>query len=107
MQENVKAEAAEMYANGAAVNAVSKKLGITWWEAKKLQPGGAAVQKPKAPKKKPAPEPEEEEIATWDLTLQLPSERLDEVFATFTAKEKASAIGSVLQNRMDEALGIA
>jgi hypothetical protein len=38
------------------------------------------------------------------LTLQVPSDRLYDAFATFTPAEKAQAVQSVLQARVDAAL---
>ena len=93
-------QANELYAQGASISAVAKAIGCTWYEAKKLQPG--LLHKAKSD-----PEPElkkSDEPEFWDLTLTVPATQLDNVFATFTASEKAQAVNAVLQGRMDLAL---
>lgn len=45
------------------------------------------------------------EPADWDLTITVPSDRLDAIFAHFSAQEKANAISNVIQARMNQTLG--
>ena len=103
------AKARAMFAEGASVNAVAfacyrgywppaKRLkdeidGVAPARAEKKQKKGAIVPKLKA-------EIEAENLA-WDLTLQLPTDRLDSTFLLFTPEEKANAIQAVLQARLD------
>lgn len=53
-------------------------------------------RKPVTPKLKPEPETQE-----WDLSIQIPTRRLRDVFAAFTTQEQADAIAVVLQRRLD------
>ncbi len=42
---------------------------------------------------------EEPEQPIWDLTVQVSTERMDGIIASFTAQEKATAIAAVLSQR--------
>lgn len=110
--------ALELYGQGCSVNGVATVLGITWAEAKKLQPSLA----PKEPKKKPGrrpgrkPTPKKETPPAderWELGIKVPLERAVAIFSEFTPEEKIyvfselppqkqmDAILDVLQRRMD------
>lgn len=86
--EEQKTEAADLFAGGASINLVAKTLGISWYEAKQLQPASET-------------EPEAAEDAEWDLTIRIPKVRVPDIFAAFTAQEQADAVAYVLQQRMD------
>ena len=92
---------------GLSVNKVAEALGVAWADAKRLLGEVNAPEEKRSAKKQelknqPA-EPEEPEC--FDVMLQVPTGRLDEIFQAFTAQEKANAIAGVLQERMDAALG--
>ncbi len=46
----------------------------------------------------------EEEPEDYELSLTVPIDRVDDIFAAFTIAEKMAAIASVLQERLDEIL---
>lgn len=104
-------EAEQMFRDGKSINAVAAELKTTWWEAKKLKRefdaanGLVAKPKRKLAKKKAEPEAEvEAEPEDWDVSIRLPSVRLNDIFAAFSTQEKADAIAGVLQSRIDAAL---
>lgn len=41
-----------------------------------------------------------DEPAVWDVTVQVPTERMDQIIANFTSQEKADAIAMVLTARL-------
>lgn len=49
-------------------------------------------------------EAEVEEPEAWDLSIRIPTDRVDDIFATFTLQEKMNAVATVMQARMDAAL---
>ncbi len=55
-----------------------------------------------SPKQKRQKQSREEAAApaAWNVTLELPTERLDHIFRGFTPQEKADAITAVLQARL-------
>jgi hypothetical protein len=89
-------KAAELYAGGSSINAVAKELGISWYDAKKLKPvkEEAVVGGGEDP----------DEGGNWDITLSTPTARLSDIFAEFSNAEKATAIATVLQARLDAIL---
>ncbi len=107
------AKARELFAQGKSVNEVAKQVFKNYWKAAKAVKDaidgknvakGAGDAHPKKKKSKrqqqrataDAVEPPED----WDLTLQLLTKDLDQVFGTFTAAEKATAIQAVMQDRL-------
>jgi hypothetical protein len=47
-------------------------------------------------------EPDDGEVPdAWDVTLQVPVERMDQIMARFSPQEKADAISTVLQARLN------
>jgi hypothetical protein len=116
-----------MYDEGKSVNEVGRVVYKNYWIAAKKAKDAwlvsrgetpAPVNKPakkKAPKKKAKrvaePVPAEEEAVADDApeslecAIVIPIGRADDIFAEFTACEKATAIQAVLQERMDAALG--
>lgn len=108
MTDEMKEQAAALYAAGESVNGVAKQLGIGWSAAKKLQGGGDSkpVKKPAARvSAEPAEETEEVEPENFDVAITVPTARLVDVFTAFSAQEKACSIAYVLQQRMDAVLG--
>jgi len=123
MDEGGLNRALELFQKGMAVNAVAAEMGITWWDAKKcqrkliasgqLQEAAAETKQPRskarAPKQKKAKvlkvlaeDEEEPEIPdAFDLGLRLATDRMDAIFGEFTPQEKADAIATVLQTRLD------
>jgi hypothetical protein len=105
--EEQEARAREMFAQGDSVNKVATTLGITWQAARKIQGPPAEKAGKKRGRKKSsngavAVHLKEEEVPeAWDLALTLPTSRMDDIFAEFTAQEKADAIAAVLQARLD------
>ena len=107
--------ALELYGQGHSINSVSKALGITWAEAKKLQPSLVPKEPKRKPGRKPAPRKEKEPPADerWELGIKVPLERAVAIFSEFTPEEKIyvfselpaqkqmDAIMDVLQRRMD------
>lgn len=99
--EHQRARAFELFSQGVSTNGVAKELFKRYWlPAKKLRDEwdaqqGGAVAGP-APENAAAPE-------IWDVTLQLPTERIDQIIAGFTVQEKADAIVAVLQARLNAA----
>ena len=100
---NMNPEAAKMFAEGKSVNAVAKALGLSWYDANKLraQCGLEPAKKPKKVAEMPVPDIEEEPDS-WSVSLNIPTAKMDALFATFSAQEKADAIATVLQSRLDE-----
>jgi hypothetical protein len=113
---DLKMRAAEMFAAGKSVNAVATALfKRDWARAKKLHVAWLAEQgggaEPAAAPKKRRGRPKKEDPCrgcaptdypvpeVWDVTLEVPSAKVDLVFAQFTPQEKASAVAMVLQER--------
>jgi hypothetical protein len=84
-------KAAHMYSEGASVNKVANELKIGWITAKALQPDGNDDE-------------DTEQALAWDLNLQIPEDRADDIFSAFTVQEKMDAIQFTLQGRMDDIL---
>jgi hypothetical protein len=86
-----------LFAAGASTNEVAKKLFNKYWNpAKKLRDEYDA-------QKEPANEIEPidaDEPDSWNLTLEVPAEKMDEIMQRFSAQEKANAITTVLQARL-------
>jgi transposase len=105
-------EAERMFREGKSVNAVAAELKTTWWEAHKMKraferENGIVVKPKRKPAKKKAAEPEvevEEVPENWDVSISVPSARLNDIFDAFSAQEKADAIAGVLQSRINAAL---
>jgi len=98
-----------------------------WYKAKKLRDEYEAQKEPAAAapaaeeliaEAEPEPEPEtalelarpetsifepeiEDEPEVWDITLQVPAKRMDQILLTLSPQEKANAISGVLQSRLD------
>jgi hypothetical protein len=114
--DEMKARAAEMFAAGSSVNAVSKELAISWLAARALDPRGPAKTggKRKKAKKRAALAVREDASAgdgdeadddgDCEITLRMPLKRLDDALATFTRQEKCDAVATMLQGRLDAAL---
>lgn len=96
-------KARALFAQGMSVNAVAGALFKGHWarakQVKDAMDGGAP-----APKKKPPKKDEEEGVPIFEVRLEVPTARLDDIFAEFTPQEKADAIAGVLQARMDAVL---
>lgn len=107
--------ALELFGERKSVNAVAKILGITWAEAKKLQPA-IVDDKPAKPRKtkKTLPKKEPEPVENrWELGIRVPLERAVSIFADFSQEEKVhifselpaqrqmDSIARILQRRMD------
>lgn len=104
-------EAERMFREGKSINAVAAELKTTWWEAKKMKcefdtaNGLVAKPKRKPAEKKAEPEVEaEEEPENWDVSISVPSARLNDIFGAFSPQEKADAIAGVLQSRINAVL---
>jgi asparagine synthetase B (glutamine-hydrolysing) len=100
--EQERAKAFALFAQGETTGKVADTLfGGYWHKAKNLraeyeaQDGGTSAETVETA------EADEEEPAAWDLPLQLPVRRIDAIFAEFTVQEKAQAISTVLQARLD------
>lgn len=101
--------ALQLFAEGKSVNAVARTLGITWAEAKNLQPGFVSKKERKPSTRRQQAESDER----WELGIKVPLERAPDIFNGFTDEEKAylfsqlpdqkqmDAILDVLQRRMD------
>lgn len=99
--EEQRAQAFEMFGQGLSTNEVAKKLFKKYWNpAKKLRDEWDAAQGGAEEAADGATEPEID-METWDVTLQLPAERMDQIMARFTPQEKANAICAVLQGRLN------
>ena len=96
------AEAKTRFLAGQSVGEVAKALGISWYKAKKLKPDGTPAATPATRAQVVA---EEEAPEGYEVTITVPTARFDELFATLTDVEKATAIQYILQCRMDELLG--
>ena len=120
IDEGIKEKAFAMFVNGATVNQVAKALcNRNWAQAKRLReafdeangmepaPGGPPPKKPRKRAGDAEPAAEEEEPEAWSLELKsdVPRERLDKIFKDFSPAEKARAIATVLQDRVDAMLG--
>jgi len=116
MSENDAARAAELFAQLGSVNGVAKAMEIDWVKAKKLlgdlvpskTGGGKRKSKPRknalaVREAEPADDAEPEEL---ELTLRLPTERVDAMLASFTPQEKYDAVATILQQRLNAALGL-
>lgn len=122
---DVNAKAAEMFAAGKSVNAVATALFKgAWGTAKKLHDAwkagdinAAAVDRRKARGGKravAAVEEVETEAETdedgaplpdvWDLTVNVPREKVPVLFASFTPGEQATAVMTIIQARMNSLL---
>jgi hypothetical protein len=100
--EQERAKAFALFAEGESTNAVAKALfKKDWARANKLRveydarDGGASAETVETL------EADEEEPAAWDLTVQLSVEQMDRFIASFTPQEKADAITTALQARLD------
>jgi hypothetical protein len=114
----VQEKAFELFAQGKSVNAVASELfNGNWLKAKKAkdawdatQGRGASSVLATAPVHKShairkAGKPKKEEVPEdWDLTITVPTARLDEILQALAPVEKATAIQNVLQARIDAAL---
>jgi hypothetical protein len=121
---DVNARAAEMFAAGDSINAVAKALFKSdWGKANKLYKAWKGGDINAAPvdgrKKRGRPlggaalardeEAVEVEIAelpdVWDMTLNVPREKVPALFSSFTEAEQATAVLTIIQARMDALLG--
>lgn len=106
---DVRVQALEMFRGGQSVNAVAVKLFKNYFaKAKALREeliaAGELEAKPTKPQKNGKPkkvrEAEADAPDCWELTVNVPTERMDAIFARFTLQEKADAIEAVLQARV-------
>lgn len=104
-QEQLEVLAERMFVDGRkSVNAVAKALGITWWEARKLKARFMPILDPQKVEPNDAEASSGDDGELWDVTLQVPESRADEIIAQFTPAEKMFAISAVLQERLDAML---
>jgi hypothetical protein len=96
--EDQRRQAFEMFDRNASTNEVAKKLFNKYWNpAKKLRDEYDA-------QKEPGNEIEPSDAETpeaWDVTLSVPVERMDKIMIRFSPQEKADAIATVLQARLN------
>jgi hypothetical protein len=90
------AVATKILEGGGSINSAARTSGLSYARAKRLkaelsEPGGLA-----------APELNDD---LYDLTLQVPGNKADAIFSTFTVEEKLTGISHVLQERLNRALG--
>lgn len=90
-------DARPLFAAGKSVNAVAKELVISWYDADKLRKSCEAELAPEV-------DAEAEGDGGWNLPINIPSNRADDLWAVFTLAEKMEAIRSVIQARMDAML---
>ncbi len=91
-------KAFELFDQDATTNQVATQLfNKNHSKAKKLREAYDARMEPVPDAEPPDGEAEPE---AWDVTLQVPVARMDEIMARFSAQEKAEAISAVLQARL-------
>ena len=110
------AQARKLFGQGMSVNAVAKECFKNCWASAKAVKDAMDGIAPKADRKaaKKAPKHRgataaveveaaeaEVQIEDWDVTLRVQAGGLEQIFAVFTTAEKAQAIQSVMQARLD------
>ena len=97
-------EAARLFADGMSVNAVAKKLGVSWFVAKGMKP---LTDNPEATET-------EVEALVWPIALEIPVDDLDDIINYLTEDElrdgvqdlggdqKALIVQTVLQKQLNK-----
>jgi hypothetical protein len=94
-QERVKGFA--LFDEDASTNQVAQQVfNKNYGKAKKLREEWEEAQQPVDARMLRDGEP-----SSWNLTLEVPVERMDEIMQRFSAQEKADAISTVLQARLN------
>jgi transposase-like protein len=115
------AQAAALFRQGKNVSEVASAIGVSWPTAKKMRDKWALtpevtvepIEEEKPVESVLEVEPEVEDVESspdegefYSVPVVIPAARVNDIFGTFSLEEKFAAIGHVIQQRMDVALGI-
>jgi hypothetical protein len=121
IEPEVSVEAAALFRQGKNVSEVSSAIGVSWPTAKKMRDKWALspdvtvepIEQEKPVESVLEVEPEVEGVDSspeegefYSVPVVIPAARVNDIFGTFSLEEKFAAIGHVIQQRMDVALGI-
>lgn len=103
-------DARPLFEAGKSVNAVSRELGISWYDADKLKKAWTAEREPEIT------EAETEDASLWDVTIQVPAVGIDSLLGKLDHDEAIAALlsldvqakctlwGTVMQRRINAML---
>ena len=105
MDDEKRAKAEELLLAGKSVNSAAKAAGINWGQANTIRLSLIAEGKLENPASEDDEQPADDgETTLWDLSIQVPEDRADDILLALPLQEKMNAIAYVLQQRMDELL---